>query len=92
MTPTPLDEAAARANPWRMTARQCMYMRIIGETGQAKQAAYAIGISAKANSYPHNIRKRMGLIGSDLRMYIKWAIWYHDFTTQMSADLRKAAV
>ena len=68
MKSTPLDEAAAKANPWKMTARQCMYMRLIGETGQAKQAAYTLGISTKSNSYPNRIRERMGLIGSDLRM------------------------
>ena len=92
MKPTPLDEAAAKANPWKMTTRQCMYMRLIGETGQAKQAAYALGISTKSNSYPNRIRERMGLIGSDLRMYIRWGVWYEDFTKRMSADLRKATV
>ena len=76
MKPTRQDEKAARNNPWKLTAHQCMALRLVCEHGSTKRVAYETDISHKLiEHHLHNSRKAMGLFGVDVRLFLNWARW-----------------
>ena len=77
MTPTPLDKERAKTNPWGLTARQCMVMRLICQYGCTKRVdCEEEGVNAR--TVEHHLmmsRRRMQLFGNDIRLYIQWDRW-----------------
>ena len=76
MTPNRKDKKRAELNPWGLTAHQCMTLRIVCEHGGTKRAAYATGESER-NIEGHLMlsRRRMGMLGTDIRVYLSWFKW-----------------
>lgn len=77
MTPTPLDKQRAKTNPWGMTAYQCAVLRLICQYGCTKRVNYDEE-RANQRTVEHHLmmaRKRMGMFGNDIRLYIQWDRW-----------------
>lgn len=78
MEPTRADKKAAKANPWKLTAHQCMALRLVCEHGTAKRVEYVTDISHKViEHHLHNARRAMGLFGTTLHLYLNWDRWTH---------------
>jgi hypothetical protein len=76
MTPSKKDKERAETNPWGLTAHQCLTLRIVCQHGGTKRAAYATGESER-NMEGHLMlsRRKMGLLGTDIRVYLNWDRW-----------------
>lgn len=77
MKPAPIDYHRAKANPWRLSARQCMTLRLICEYGCTKRVNYESEMTNPRTVEHHLMRARrlMGLFGNDIRLYIQWDRW-----------------
>lgn len=83
MTPTRFDKEAAKANPWGLTAHQCMSLRLLVLHGNAKLVDRATGIPAKTvQSNVENARIAMGLTGYDQRIYVMYALWANQYAAE----------
>jgi hypothetical protein len=76
MKPSKKDKERAKKNPWELTAHQCMSLRLVCEHGGTKRAAYATGESER-NMEGHLMlsRRKMGMLGTDIRVYLNWDRW-----------------
>lgn len=77
MTPSPLDKQRAKENPWKLSAKQCMTLRLICAYGCTKRVNYEVE-QVNARTVEHHLmraRKLMGLFGNDIRLYIQWDRW-----------------
>ena len=76
MKPNKKDRERAETNPWGLTPHQCMTLRLVCEHGGTKRAAYATGESDR-NMEGHLMlgRRKMGLLGTDIRIYLNWDRW-----------------
>ncbi len=73
MKPTAEDKELANINQWRLTARQCMALRLFCCHGGLIEAARQEGISrGTIRMHLTNAKKRMGYEGHDIRMYLDW--------------------
>jgi DNA-binding CsgD family transcriptional regulator len=80
MTPSDLDTLRARDNPWGLTAHQCLVLRLYCANGCTKRTAGKLETSPK--NVEHHLRMartRMGLLGSDIRLYVRWDRWVRDW-------------
>ena len=80
MTPTNLDEQRSKDNPWGLTAHQCMVLRVYCASGCTKRAAAKLDTSHK--NIEHHLRMartRMGLLGNDIRLFVRWDRWSREW-------------
>ena len=79
MKPNEKDVLRAETNPWGLTAHQCMTLRLVCQHGGTKRAAYATEESDR-NMEGHLMwsRRKMGLLGTDIRVYLNWDRWVRD--------------
>jgi len=73
---TELDRRRAFRNPWGLPKGNCFTLRVVCKHGGTKRAAYVENLSERILEY-HLLmaRKRMGLIGTDIRLYLQWDRW-----------------
>ena len=77
MTPNSLDYERSLANPWGLTQHQCMTLRLVCQHGGTKRAAWAEK-DVNTRTLEHHLlkaRNLMGLVGSDVRLYLQWDRW-----------------
>jgi hypothetical protein len=73
---TALDRKRAFRNPWRLSKGNCFTLRLVCEHGGTKRAAYVEGVDERLLEYHLMMsRKRMGMFGNDVRLYLKWDRW-----------------
>lgn len=90
MTPTPADRQNAKANPWRLTAHQCMAMRLYCEHGCLRRVENTSGIAPCNIKYHlNNARHRMKFYGNDIRVYLTWDRWARAFSIQTPTEVIK---
>jgi len=76
MNPSDEDEHLALLNPWKLTACQCMAMRLVCCYGSPLQAVAKEPIVLTTLKWHLNrARTRMGYEGYDIRMYLDWDWW-----------------
>jgi hypothetical protein len=73
---TDLDRRRASRNPWKLSKGNCFTLRLICKHGGTKRVAYVEDVSERILEYHlFMARKRMGLLGNDIRMYLMWDRW-----------------
>jgi hypothetical protein len=76
MTPASLDYNRAKHNPWGLTPHQCMALRLVCQHGGAKRVAYETEVSSRLiEHHLYLARKRMGMLGADIRLFLEWDRW-----------------
>jgi hypothetical protein len=71
-----IDKKRAFRNPWGLTICQCYTLRLICEHGGTKRAAHATDENYRIMEHHlMSARKKMNLLGTDIRLYIKWDRW-----------------
>ena len=76
MTPTQIDRQRAADNPWGLTAHQCYVLRLYCKHGCTKRVAAFENINSRnVENHLCVARKRMGLFGNDIRLYLLWDRW-----------------
>jgi len=72
----PIDHVRAKKNPWGLTPHQCCALRLMCKHGSTKQVWAETEIPTK--SVQHHVeeaRKRLGMRGHDVRLYLAWDRW-----------------
>ena len=72
----PIDILRSKKNPWGLGPCQCYVLRMYCIYGNNKRTINAIDTSAK--NIEHHLlvsRKKMGFIGSDIRLFLQWNTW-----------------
>ncbi len=71
-----LDRKRAFCNPWGLSKSNCFTLRLVCQHGGTKRAAYEEGVECRLLEY-HLMaaRKRMGMFGNDVRLYLNWDRW-----------------
>jgi hypothetical protein len=84
--PTILDNALAKHNPWGLTPHQCMVMRLHCKLGNVKAIWAEIDMPIKSvHWHLENIRNTMGIPGRDVRIFLQFDRWMHQYMTKQRA-------
>lgn len=91
MKPASLDHTLSRRNPWGLTPHQCCTLRLVCKHGGAKQVWAATDIPVKTvQANIEEARKKLGMRGHDVRLYIEWDRWFRTQLIGRRASIESA--